>query len=152
MKLDGITLWYLLYSHSPKGTVSVMHVYQTQYQSVTGPSSVQLCTAEYAQMDNLCTSQWLFQNGAVRETNPDFMTPSVFAADALTGVSVILYSLPMGNLECRVCRIETLLWSSAPDASSCDEWGPGPQTSVATRMRDVALDLLLGFWYWSKNN
>lgn len=56
MKLDGITLRYLLHSHSATGAVSAMHVYQTQYQSVTGPSSVQLCTAEYAQMDNLCTS------------------------------------------------------------------------------------------------
>lgn len=27
----------------------------------------------------------------------------------------------------------------------------GPQTSVVTKTRDVALDLLLGFWDWPKN-
>lgn len=55
--------------------------------------------------------------------------------------------LPEGNLKCRVCRKKkALLWSKAPDRSSCDEWGLGAWTSVVTISRPLRLDLLLGFW------
>lgn len=36
-----------------------------------------------------------------------------------------LPSYPMANLKCRICRIEALVWSRAPDRCNCDEWGLG---------------------------
>lgn len=80
------------------GTIPVVNIYQSLDKSVTGPSGTALCVADYSQMGTMCSSGFLLQNGAHRETNPDWLARSVFAAVALTGASITAF-LPHGQLK-----------------------------------------------------
>ncbi|KAI3362644.1 hypothetical protein L3Q82_001722 [Scortum barcoo] len=66
------------------GTIPVVHIYQSQDRSATGPSGAARFAADYSQMGTMCLSEFVCQSGAVRETNPDWMARSEFAADAQT--------------------------------------------------------------------
>lgn len=74
------------------------HIYQSRDKSAPGPSGTALCAADSSQMGTMCSPELLFQNGPVRETNPDWMAHSGFAADALTGASITAF-LPRGQLK-----------------------------------------------------
>lgn len=67
----------------------MVHIYQSRDRSATGPSGAARFAADYSQMGTMCLSEFVCQSGAVRETNPDWMARSEFAADALTGASII---------------------------------------------------------------
>lgn len=133
------------------GTIPVVHLYQSQERSVTGPSGADL-SAGWLQPDGHCVLVMCFvcQSDAVRETKSDWMAHSVFAADALTCASIIAPPTGRGG-KMQHLQKKALLWSRAPDRNSCNEWGLGAQTSVVTKARNIALDILLGFCDWSKN-
>lgn len=55
---------------------------------MSGPSGSALCTADRGQMATMCLSEFFVSDGAVSETNPEWIARGVFAADALTGASI----------------------------------------------------------------
>lgn len=91
------------------------------------------------------------QSCAVRERNPNWMACSVLQQmPRLVRPSLPLP--PIGNLKCRVCRKKKKNQPCCDSDRNCDEWGLGAKTSIVTKTRDIALDLLLGFWELSKKN
>lgn len=90
------------------------------------------------------------QSCAVRERNPNWMACSVLQQmPRLVRPSLPLP--PIGNLKCRVCRKKKKKKQPCCDSDrNCDEWGLGAKTSIVTKTRDIALDLLLGFRELSK--
>ncbi len=76
----------------------MVHIHQSRDRSATGPSGTACFAADYSQMGTMCLSEFVCQIGAVRETNPDWIPRSEFAADALTGASIIAFP-PRGQLK-----------------------------------------------------
>lgn len=101
------------------GNLAVVHIYQSQGWKCDWPlCHITLCTHE-------CDS-WVCHGGWFRTMLPGRLTLTGCPSLCRCCDSCIrhLHSQPMGSSDCRVGKIETFLWSGAPDRSSCDEWGP----------------------------
>lgn len=107
----------------------MVHIHQSRDGSWTGPSGAALPAADSSQMGSMCLSEFVCQSGAVRETNPAWMARGVFAADALTGASIIA-SLPLGRLKMQ--SVQKIKPRCDPEqqteaAVMNEAWGPRPQ-------------------------